>query len=483
SRLIAGSLRQFQRNERLRSLAAERDDLSEELQSLPSGCPLDGGQINWLAQEKGLMREQERAESRYENARQELSALEAQIAAWPWQYTKSQKKEWLRQARQGEVVYSRKRGWGVYVGTSYTGIGEFRFGDATISIEGYAELDYLPDPPIQLFPIPEADLPLPKGEGRGEGGTQTISPLSAALHALALPNLEAIAREHACHMREANAKAISAAREKLAAARERLDDSSLSLAASPCRSCHLRASHRKTERQRRNYAGLLAAAEKDLATARAEASRRAHRTLLSMRRVLETLGYLSSGQPSPKAALLRRLFDSNSLVISEMLDWGVLADASPAEVAEVASWFAYDKEGSGKALSTTERLLRMRATVDAIAKKVLDVEHRNGMALSSPLSAEFRGIALAWANGADIADISSRSGLAEGDLVFALQKTIDLCKQIGQAASVSRTPSLARRAAEAERLLRRGVVDSYYRWVVSETPSPTPSVAQAGREA
>ena len=73
---------------------------------------------------------------------------------------------------------------------------------------------------------------------------------------------------------------------------------------------------------------------------------------------------------------------------------------------------------------------------------------------------------LAWATGASLGDLSERSGLAEGDLVFALQKTIDLCRQIGQAAAFSRTPSIHQKSAEAEKLLRRGVVDSYYRWVL-----------------
>ena len=474
SRLIAGSLRQFQESGRLRTLATERDEISSALGGLPIGCPLDGGPINWLAQEKGLLREQERAETRLEAAHHESAGLEAQIANWPWQYAKSRKREWVRQARQGEVVYSRKRGWGVYLGPAPTGIGQFHFGGTPLSLEGYPDLDYLPDPPLQIAPLPpgedSAHSPLP------------ADPITAALHALPLPDLETTAREHSSRLREANSGALFAAREKLAAAQERLNDSSLGLAGSPCRSCHLRASHRRSERQRRDYGGQLAAAERDLASARADSSRRAQRILQSLRRVLESLGYMSAGQPGPKAALLRRLFDSNSLVISEMLDWGMLADASPAEVAEVASWFAFDREGSGKALSMTERLNRMRATAESISKRVLEIERRQGVSLSSPFSPEFRGIALAWAGGADLATIAARSGLAEGDLVFALQKTIDLCKQIGVAASASRTPSLARRAAEAEKLLRRGVVDSYYCWVVSPAALEATSPSDTGSD-
>ena len=86
---------------------------------------------------------------------------------------------------------------------------------------------------------------------------------------------------------------------------------------------------------------------------------------------------------------------------------------------------------------------------DSIARRVVDTEHRFGLDLSSPLTSELRGVGLAWANGEGLADLSGRSGLSEGDIVFALQKTLDLCRQIRQAAPASHTPSAARLAGES----------------------------------
>ena len=243
-------------------------------------------------------------------------------------------------------------------------------------------------------------------------------------------------------------------------------EGSAALAGSPCRSCPIRNDHRRWERQGRRYRGILASLDRNLAEARNDSRGKARRTLRAIRSVLEQFGYLRLGSPSLKAKALMRLFDSNSLVISELMDWGVLADASAPEVAEVASWFAFDREGSGRPLSTSERLARMRAAAETAARQVVEVERRFGVNLSNTLPTDFRGVALGWVNGASLADLASRSGLAEGDIVFALQKTIDVCRQIRQAAPFTRVASLARRAAEAERLLRRGVVDSYYRWVV-----------------
>lgn len=281
--------------------------------------------------------------------------------------------------------------------------------------------------------------------------------------------LERTAKQAATLARAGRAEAAAAAEERMVAAREQLQRVSRELARSPCHSCELRATHRRSEREARTFAGLLVGVERDLEAAKKETRRRAKRTLRALCSVLESFGYLADGQPRPKAAVLMRIFDSNSLTISELLDWGALGDASATEVAEVASWFAFDKDGAGKALSLTPRLARTRAAAEAVSKKVLEMEHRCGLDLSSPLSAEFKGVGLAWATGTSLADLSERSGLAEGDLVFALQKTIDLCRQIGQAAAFSRTPALSRRAAEAERILRRGVLDSYYRWVIGET--------------
>ncbi|MGI5836916.1 MAG: DEAD/DEAH box helicase [Chloroflexota bacterium] len=278
--------------------------------------------------------------------------------------------------------------------------------------------------------------------------------------------LERAVKQSAAVARTGKLENVAAAESKIVAARERYQETSAALAQSPCRSCHLRPTHRRSEREKRSFTGLLVGVDRDLEVARRESRRRAKKTLRALRSILESLGYLADGNPKPKAKVLMRLFGSNSLTIAELLDCGVLADASAAEVAEVASWFAFDKDGAGKSLSLTPRLARIRATAEAICKKLLEMEHRCGLDLSSPLSTEFKGVGLAWATGTSLGELSERSGLAEGDLVFALQKSIDLCRQIGQAAAFSRTPSLRQKAVEAEKLLRRGVVDSYYRWVV-----------------
>lgn len=468
AQLIAGSLRQFQEGGKVRLLAEEHASAARDLAALPTECPVCGDFAVSVEQEKRLKRDLEKAEATVDAIRREKAAMENDLSAWPWPYSKTERKQWVRSAEPGYLAYSRGRGWAVYVGPSSQGIGSFYLDGALSPLPTYGDLDYLPDPPLKVV-LPESM----KGRAHLLDGADGMSEqedgsLAGVLAGLTLPDLEAAAREMEVAAREARADALSKVRERLAAADARRREIALEISRSPYQTCPHRQDHRRTARDRHHYAGLLTALERDLAATRKEAARRAQRTLRSLRTVLEIFGYMVDGQPTAKAKMLMRLFGSNSLAIAELLDWGVLAEASPAELAEVASWFAFDKEGAGRALSLTASLARMRSAAETVAKRVVEVERRHGVDLSQPLSAQFKGVGLAWASGSELADISARSGLAEGDIVFALQKTIDICRQIGQAALFSRTPSLARHAADAEALLRRGVVASYYRWVVED---------------
>jgi ATP-dependent RNA helicase HelY len=470
ARLIAGSLRQFQEGGRIRSLVEERDRTARDLSSIPTHCPICGDPAAGMQQEKQLKREQDAAESALNAARREESVLESRLSSWPWRYSKAQLRAWLLSAHPGELAYSRRHGWISFLGPSATGVGSFLVDGSVKSLESYAQIDYLPDPPLTL-PLPESVLrraAMLDGVAEGLSGGELDS-MTAKLESMRLPDVEVMSREVAEAARAESSGALADLEQRIETAQQRRREATLALAANPYRSCPHRPEHRRTERERRSHSSLLAATERDLAAARKDVSKRAHRILRSLRSVLESFDYMAGGQPTPRAESLKRLFDSNSLVISELMNWGILADATAPEVAEVASWFAFDREGAGRPLPLPPRLTRLRAAAEDTSKRVLDAERRFGVDLSGALSSEFRGVGLAWATGMSLADLSGRSGLSEGDLVFALQKTIDLCKQIRHAAPYCRTPSLAQKAAEAERLLRRGVVDSYYRWIVEES--------------
>src|SRR5215471_8477341 len=217
----------------------------------------------------------------------------------------------------------------------------------------------------------------------------------------------------------------------------------------------------------------LSRTDYELRRARREATIEARRTVEGLARVLERYDYLRDGRPTYKAPYLRSLFDTNALTLSELLTNQQLEALEPPEIAEAVSWFAMDREGAVRGLPLTRRLHRLREILDALHGGVLREEERHGLQMSRPLPVDFYGVALAWAEGQDLADIARRIHMQEGDLVGALQKTLDLIGQLrGAALRGPLGAGLVPRLDEADALLRRGVVEASYTWAVSGLPEP-----------
>ena len=219
------------------------------------------------------------------------------------------------------------------------------------------------------------------------------------------------------------------------------------------------------------HAAELSRVDYELRRARRTATVEARRTVEGLARVLERYDYLRDARPTAKAVYLRNLFDTNALTLSELLTNQQLEALEPPEIAEALSWFAMDRETSVRGLPLTRRLHRLREILDALHGGVLREEERHGLQMSRPLPVDFHGAALAWAEGQDLADIARRIHMQEGDLVGALQKTLDLIGQLrGAALRGPLGQGLVPRLDEADALLRRGVVEASYTWAVRGLP-------------
>jgi superfamily II RNA helicase len=218
-------------------------------------------------------------------------------------------------------------------------------------------------------------------------------------------------------------------------------------------------------------ASELSRVDYELRRARRAATVEARGTAEGLARVLERFDYLRDARPTAKAAYLRSLFDTNALTLCELLTNRQLEGLEPHEVAEALSWFAMDRESPIRGLPLTRRLHRLREILDALHGDVLREEERHGVEISRPLPVDFHGLALAWSEGHDLASIAQRARIQEGDLVGALQKTLDLVGQMRGAAQ--RGPlgtGLVPLLDQADSLLRRGVVEASYRWAVGGLP-------------
>src|SRR5215216_6274600 len=227
-------------------------------------------------------------------------------------------------------------------------------------------------------------------------------------------------------------------------------------------------------------AGELSRVDYDLRRARRAATVEARRTAEGLARVLERYDYLRDARPTAKAPYLRSLFDTNALTLCELLTNRQLEGLEPHEVAEALSWFAMDREAPIRGLPLTRRLHRLREVLDALHGGVLRDEERHGVQISRPLPVDFHGVALAWSEGHDLASIAQRARMQEGDVVGALQKTLDLIGQLrGAALQGPLGAGLLPVLDEADGLLRRGVVEASYRWAVAGPPAPEEAEASA----
>jgi superfamily II RNA helicase len=209
----------------------------------------------------------------------------------------------------------------------------------------------------------------------------------------------------------------------------------------------------------------------ELRRARRTATVEARRTVEGLARVLERYDYLRDGRPTHKAPYLRSLFDTNALTLSELLTNQQLEALEPPELADAVSWFAMDRDSPVRGLALTRRLHRLREILDALHGGVLREEERHGLQMSRPLPVDFHGVALAWAEGQELASIAQRARMQEGDLVGALQKSLDLIGQLRGAAQQGPLGSgLIPRLDEADALLRRGVVSASYQWAIGGLP-------------
>ncbi|MGE3269701.1 MAG: DEAD/DEAH box helicase [Chloroflexota bacterium] len=224
----------------------------------------------------------------------------------------------------------------------------------------------------------------------------------------------------------------------------------------------------------------LAQTEKVLDQAHRAARTEARAMVGGLGQVLERFGYLSAERPTYKASLLRHIFDTNALTLAELVTRRMLEGLEPAEIAEVCSWFSFDREAPLRTLPLTNRLRRLHEEVLGVQTRVLDEERKARVEVSRPINDDLKGVALAWAEGDDLGEIAERSRIAEGDLVGMLQKTLDILGQLQAALQHADVPprraerldvrDLLDKFAEADTLLRRGVVEESYRWAVSGPP-------------
>ncbi|HEV2108549.1 MAG TPA: DEAD/DEAH box helicase [Thermomicrobiales bacterium] len=465
--MLQQSLAQFQSGQRMRQLEADIVEIGGDLACIPHGAHgcligLDAGD-ELLDDYLTLGRSVTAAEQRERRLRQDLAEQRDIFnTATPWPEPGRQAlRRVFRSAEPGLVAHTRHHGWGIFLGRgAQGGVGRFLLADGVIDLlTEYRQVDYLPDERVAL---PEAliDPPDDVSNALDHVHHATLRALYRRLEKLALPDLEALAAEHRRREQERRQQVLETIESDLTAAASDVATLQETREAHPCHTCPLRKEHRANLKLVDALVKERAALEDLLARETDAEDLRIRGMIRGIRDVLHRFGYLYRGYPTAKADMLADIFDNDGLILCELIDRGALDHLGPADLAEVFSWFSFDRDVRyDNRFDLPDQLILFRRRLEDVERDVLGEERDHDLFISEGHNPGFYGAARAWCHGWTMVDIGEKLPLSEGDLVLTFNKTIDLMRQVREMLTdVLPGHPIEQNLRAAEALVRRGIV-------------------------
>jgi ATP-dependent RNA helicase HelY len=462
--MLQQSLDQYQSALRVRQLEQEILALGRQIDGVPKGCliGLDAGD-ELLEDYRRVTNSLTVAQGVERRLGEQVRTGERGVAdSTPWPEPGRQAlRRAFRAAEPGLLAHARDRGWGVYLGRGGVGgVGRFLFGSSIALLTEYRQIDHLTDRVVEV-PAALVEPPDPVTDARQLATADEIAAVWDRVAALDLPDLDAQLAEH----RAREAGRLAAEQERVARELVEAGDEVARILAEraghPCHACERRKEHRDylaavdlLDRERREVEARLGR-ELDAEEERIRG------VIRGIRNVLHRFGYLHRGYPTAKADMLAEVFDNDGLILCEIVDRGLLDRLPPEDLAEVFSWFSFDREYRyGNRFVLPDRLVLARRRIEDIERAVLGEERAEGLFISEGHNPNFYGAARAWCLGATMAEIGEAMELSEGDLVVTFNKTIDLLRQVREMlADVNPDHPLVGTLSAAERMLKRDIVE------------------------
>ncbi len=464
--MLQRSLAQYQSSQRVRLLEQDILEIDADIIGANHGCLIgypDGD--NLLEEYHAVSRSLDAVRHKERRIRQEIADTKQVIeTATPWSEPGRQAlRRAFRSAQSGLVVHAREWGWGVFLDRgNQGGVGRFLFraGDTIRVLPEYRLVDYIADDVI--LPLDERLLQSDLiGDAREIVDGGTLAAMWTAVDGAGLPDLDQMTAEY--REREWNNVAEQIAKME-AAAKESTEQVAILVetkAHHPCHACKRRKEHRNNLRRldqlEKEKDLLQSVLEREI-----EADEARIRTVIrGIRDVLHRFGYLRRGYPTPKADMLADVFDNDGLILCELVDRGTLDRLTPDELAELFSWFSFDRDYRyANHFTLNERLVLVRRRLEDLEHDVLGEERDHKLYISEGHNPSFYGAAMAWCKGMTMAEIAEHIELSEGDMVLTFNKTIDLMRQVREMLTdVLPEHPLREKLAQAELKLRRGIVE------------------------
>ncbi len=478
--LLSQSLAQFQAARRIRELEDEAQAATERAAAVPRGCLIGYEDGDALLHDYGrLGKAIDTAGTKERATLIELEVARQSLIGVPWQEPGRQAlRNAFRTLAPGSLIHLRDRDWAVYLGRGNgNGIGLFLPVDPFASADGdaqptpivfvqeYRQIDYL-TPRGAWVELPSTLLELqgPRPDAAAVAGAAALAGIRAEIVALDLPDLDTWSARHREERAEALAAETADLEATLSATRAQIAALTAQRLAHVCHVCEVRKEHRNNLREAERADREQADNDARLA---AEVRREEERVRLLIRgiaNVLHRFDYLHRGEPTPKADALAGVFDNNGLILIELLAAGVFDDLRPADVAEVFSWFAFDRDFRGSnRYQLSVGLVERRDRIDEIERAIIATERQNDLFISTGYNESFFGVLRAWCEGVAMAQLTGTIELSEGDIVLTINKTLDLMRQVrSMLATTMPDHPLRSTLAAAERLALRDIVAQSY---------------------
>jgi ATP-dependent RNA helicase HelY len=376
----------------------------------------------------------------YWRLRDRSARLERSLSRWQQTEGREQTRSVLSSARPGQVYVvpaGKMRGPIVVVGAQRSKRGEPRL----LAVTRERKLVRLTTRDFARPPRPVGNLPLvPPGDLR-QKTPSSVDPemrkrLASALAALDLP-AEAWEPEPLPEEREGGDLS-------------RLQAKVLS---HPCHHCPDLELHAQWAARAARLAGENDQLRKRVRGRTETLSRKFHRVL----EVLEEFGYVSDFELAPRGWMLARLYNESDLLVAETLANGWLDGLKPAELAAVVSTFVFESRGPFEVVGSlpTVNSRKAYASITRQFERIRRRERRSMLELTRATETGFADIAYRWCRGADLEEILAEEDLTAGDFIRNCKQTIDLLRQLREAAV---EPELREALGKAVDGLNRGVV-------------------------
>jgi ATP-dependent RNA helicase HelY len=155
---------------------------------------------------------------------------------------------------------------------------------------------------------------------------------------------------------------------------------------------------------------------------------------------------------------LKGLHAESALLISEVLNAGLLNDLNPAELSAVVSVFVFESrkdETEGLRLGNP-KVASTIASISTIFQELKVLETAQKLNTIAKPDIGFAPLIYNWANGNNLLQVLKRTEISAGDFVRTTRRIIDVLEQISHVAK----GDLKAVAIDAVGTLRRGIVSA-----------------------